>query len=539
MTLVESPDNQFSTHSPSDARPRPHFLSSKPTLWLKTASMESLSSPKKTRVSNSSKSVSPALKTRHSTSGLSPLPDPPPTPNPPQRPLRNPARRVSGLPTKPKAKKRPSTATGAPEQVVPWTASSNGNTPTTNVYGTISSPVSTHSRSSLAGTGPIEVVTPWELYPVPGTTSRHTLSTGPTEEVTPWELYPVSAPKRKRSSLATGLVEDVTPWELFPVSIPEEPVKSNGRHTRLSVSRIDLVLSYRIIYLYGRVPCFLMIYVTCATFHSLLFAMMLTFYSHYTHAVPPFQSRPSTSSGQGKSSSDLAQIRKLKHTSGKVSKSRSNTLPSAQSSAQGSAAGHIKGAGSSSSVPTSPKASSTATSETLRPSTSSQNPQFSTADRTILEELKRNISARAAQFTVKGAGAVDGHGISTGKKHHPYRREEVPYPRSYDREVLDLYVAYLYSHTTLISDGGVGTSGKLSSVKISVKASPGTYFKSHQRKCNVYSKCLCLTILTCKIRSGWTLAVVSGNLFAAEPRLCCRCRHRYMDFEQCKIMEGS
>ncbi|KAJ4482032.1 hypothetical protein J3R30DRAFT_2115173 [Lentinula aciculospora] len=89
--------------------------------------------------------------------------------------------------------------------------------------------------------------------------------------------------------------------------------------------------------------------------------------------------------------------------------------------------------------------------------------KFSTADRTILEELRRNISAREAQFVVKGPhtnyGSSDngyrgGHGggalglgiqlgmgglgVSGGRKHHPYKKEEVPYPRSYDREALDL-----------------------------------------------------------------------------------------------------
>jgi hypothetical protein len=68
-----------------------------------------------------------------------------------------------------------------------------------------------------------------------------------------------------------------------------------------------------------------------------------------------------------------------------------------------------------------------------------QNPHFSTADRTILEELKRNIHARAAQFVQKGVGVhlTDGT-VSLGKRHHPYHRKEVPYPRSYDREVIDL-----------------------------------------------------------------------------------------------------
>jgi hypothetical protein len=73
-----------------------------------------------------------------------------------------------------------------------------------------------------------------------------------------------------------------------------------------------------------------------------------------------------------------------------------------------------------------------------------QDPKFSTADRTILKELKRNISARAAQFVIKGGPAESGRATSgvsftrLGTKHHAYTREEVPYPRSYAREVLDL-----------------------------------------------------------------------------------------------------
>lgn len=66
-------------------------------------------------------------------------------------------------------------------------------------------------------------------------------------------------------------------------------------------------------------------------------------------------------------------------------------------------------------------------------------PRFSTADRTILEELKRNIHARNAQFVMKGVGIhlTDGT-ISPGKKHHPFVSKDVPYPRSYEREVIDL-----------------------------------------------------------------------------------------------------
>ncbi|KIM40851.1 hypothetical protein M413DRAFT_154519 [Hebeloma cylindrosporum] len=74
-------------------------------------------------------------------------------------------------------------------------------------------------------------------------------------------------------------------------------------------------------------------------------------------------------------------------------------------------------------------------------STTPQPPKFSTVDRTILEQLKANLQAREAQFTLKGVGhTIVGGGRSPGKKHHPYSKEVVPYPRSYGREVVDLDV---------------------------------------------------------------------------------------------------
>jgi len=169
---------------------------------------------------------------------------------------------------------------------------------------------------------------------------------------------------------------------------------------------------------------------------------MLPLESSYSRSHPP-QARSSTSLAPGKSLSDLAQIKRLRHLGGKQTKLRSNTLasPPERSSDLEWGAKDTKGKGLSSSVPTSPEAlhQTPTTSGAVRPSATLQNPQFSTADRTILEELKRNISARAAQFTVKGAGIVSGPGIvCPGKKHHPHPREEVPYPKSYDREVLDL-----------------------------------------------------------------------------------------------------
>ncbi|KAA1469908.1 hypothetical protein DENSPDRAFT_928486 [Dentipellis sp. KUC8613] len=55
-----------------------------------------------------------------------------------------------------------------------------------------------------------------------------------------------------------------------------------------------------------------------------------------------------------------------------------------------------------------------------------KNANFSTADRAILEELKRGITAREQQFVMKG-----------GKKHHSFPAKDAPYPRNYERIVID------------------------------------------------------------------------------------------------------
>lgn len=54
---------------------------------------------------------------------------------------------------------------------------------------------------------------------------------------------------------------------------------------------------------------------------------------------------------------------------------------------------------------------------------------FSTADRTILHELKLGAAARESQFKMKGS-----------KKHHPYTAKEAPYPLNYERPVIDQFV---------------------------------------------------------------------------------------------------
>jgi hypothetical protein len=52
--------------------------------------------------------------------------------------------------------------------------------------------------------------------------------------------------------------------------------------------------------------------------------------------------------------------------------------------------------------------------------------RFSTPDRAILEELKLGAAARESQFKTKG-----------NKKHHAYPAKEAPYPRNYERPVMD------------------------------------------------------------------------------------------------------
>ena len=52
---------------------------------------------------------------------------------------------------------------------------------------------------------------------------------------------------------------------------------------------------------------------------------------------------------------------------------------------------------------------------------------FSTVDRTILAELRQKIRAREEQFVVRGTS-----------RHHAFPPEDVPYPRSYDRQVVDM-----------------------------------------------------------------------------------------------------
>ncbi|KAF7299004.1 Methyltransf-25 domain-containing protein [Mycena indigotica] len=290
------------------------------------------------------------IQKRHSDHNLSTVTVPP-------RPPRNPARE-----TKPKAKLRPSTATGTP------------------------------SRDQDA---------PWEAFPSTSAKPMETITSGGKRaDILPWEYT------------ATGKVEDVLPWETEHDPPPTKPVV-NGIHPSTNHPR-----------------------------HAST--------SHFYH----------TRSSISSSIHDMALLRRRKSTGAKAfphvnGASSPRITPSNPTKSPTSSPKVLHKTPSASTVrPLLPKSASgtVPTLSTLelpppavsQPSpqspdqASSSDPKFSTADRTILKELKRNINARAAQFIIKGGPAESGRAIVTGAKHHAYNRDEVPYPRSYAREVLDL-----------------------------------------------------------------------------------------------------
>ncbi|KAJ6605681.1 hypothetical protein B0H10DRAFT_2076669 [Mycena sp. CBHHK59/15] len=271
----------------------------------------------------------------------------------------------------------------------------------------------------------------------PQNTKRPSTATGTREEVTPWEFFPVNAPTeglpiltsdetaKQSSATATGKREDVLPWEMFPapdydaggMDTPTKPV-INGSHPQASHSR---------------------------------------------------SARPSISSGSILSFQDMTLLRRRKSTGTKTPRPptappvassstfvngfpRASTSTNNASKSPSSSPKVLHKTPSASTVrPPLPKATSGPvptltllnTPPVSDPQTPTQDPKFSTADRTILQELKRNISARAAQFVIKGGPVESGRAVTSmrqGTKHHAYGREEVPYPRSYAPEVLDLDV---------------------------------------------------------------------------------------------------
>ncbi|PFH46520.1 hypothetical protein AMATHDRAFT_69619 [Amanita thiersii Skay4041] len=270
----------------------------------------------------------------------------------------------------------------------------------------------------------------------------------PREEITPWEFYPVppeydqlattlAAPPptiRPRPSVSTGLVEDVTPWDLYPVPdyhapLEKSPKSSRSRHTRsgrpnsssgANKTLADFGIGGRRKSTGSKASSS-----NPSGPSSPRVKPALSTAIHFTNSKLTVQSSPRAPV----SSSSVFNGEPISHTTTQTS-TTSSVLPPSPS------------------MPRSPlpsrflplkKAPSGSKLGDARPSVTDQ--KFSTADRTILEELKRNISARESQFVKKGKGThYDSNGILIGQKHHPYPPSVVPYPRNYGREVLDLDV---------------------------------------------------------------------------------------------------
>ncbi|KAI0755235.1 hypothetical protein C8Q80DRAFT_1094329 [Daedaleopsis nitida] len=75
------------------------------------------------------------------------------------------------------------------------------------------------------------------------------------------------------------------------------------------------------------------------------------------------------------------------------------------------------------------KSSKMNTSRIMQDESARSDVPFSTVDRTILEELRQKIRAREEQFVVR-----------SGSKYHAFPPDEVPYPRCYDRQMVDMDV---------------------------------------------------------------------------------------------------
>ncbi|KAJ6508674.1 hypothetical protein C8R45DRAFT_1069337 [Mycena sanguinolenta] len=318
------------------------------------------------------------LRKRHSSSFAPGTPVAAPTAAPP-RPPRNPARTAQ---QKPKKIKRPSTATGAREEVTPWEFFPN-NTPTEQF------PVLTSDDTAIkpeTATGKREDVLPWELFPAPD--------------------YDAADPAAAAAAAAAA-----------GASVLNGSQPNHTRSPRTSVSHSSA---------------------------SALAEMALLRRRKSTGAkapTSPLVPHTHTTNSPRPSTSPLA-----------PNTSPSKTAPRVLSKAPPASAARRPSIPERSSSGPVPTLASIDSMDTITPHNLAnlQDPKFSTADRTILVELKRNISARAAQFVIKGgpAGAAPGEralgrSASTkraGSKHHAYNRDDVPYPRSYAREALDLDV---------------------------------------------------------------------------------------------------
>ncbi|KAJ7288242.1 hypothetical protein C8J57DRAFT_1214434 [Mycena rebaudengoi] len=259
------------------------------------------------------------------------------------------------------------------------------------------------------------------LSPKPKKVKRPSTATGTREEVTPWEFFPVNASTwalnmltldkstKQASDTATGKREDVLPWELFPAPQIEPSPVINGSSTPPSRSPRPSTSSSS------------MIFQDIALLRRR--KSTGTKPRAYSNATPPVASGPPNPPRRHPESCTKPPPRPAVRPP--LPKASSGPIPTLSSNPP----------------PTPPPP---VRAQALSPH--SIDPKFSTADRTILQELKRNIHARASQFVIKGGLIEGGRGATSvsmtrlGARHHAYDREEVPYPRSYASEVLDLDV---------------------------------------------------------------------------------------------------
>ena len=104
---------------------------------------------------------------------------------------------------------------------------------------------------------------------------------------------------------------------------------------------------------------------------------------------------------------------------------------------------------------------------------------FSTADRTILQELKLGTAVRESQFKMKAS-----------KKHHPYPAKEAPYPLNYERPVIDQFVLlsmWLMSMPTILFPIFTAMSGRQCSSSNCLEVRPFMCLTLHPQKCTSLS----------------------------------------------------
>ncbi|KAJ7505232.1 hypothetical protein B0H11DRAFT_1977595 [Mycena galericulata] len=356
--------------------------------------------------------------------------------------------------------KRPATSSGTPARPStangPPAADANGAGPSTHTLQKRHSHSNFTTADTTSAAPPRPPRNPARTSdPKPKKSRRPSTATGTREEVTPWEFFPVNTPTealqtmtadesaKQASATATGKREDVLPWELFPAPHYDDPpdatnpvpvinghgsgssTQPNHTHTRQTRSSTSSsMLSFQDIALLRRRK------------------------STGTKGVHP-PSRPPVAYGapppigSPRASTSTAASNKSPAASPKVLHKVPSNATVRPRMPHESFSGPVPtlatvSPDSDSSTPTPSFAAPPALASGASHGTA-HDPKFSTADRTILQELRRNIDARAAQFVVKG-GPGESTLMRLGARHHAYAREDVPYPRSYAREVLDLDV---------------------------------------------------------------------------------------------------